>query len=77
LLGAVITLRGIESDIEESQREWLYNAAYSHFESAMDFPKYDQAIADARQDLINEMDPDFVPPAPRCPYTPDMFEARA
>lgn len=46
------------------------------WESGVDWEKFDSAVAEARADKVAELQgdaPDYIPPAPRCPHTLDLF----
>lgn len=47
--------------------------AYNAFCESIDWPKFERLVEEARDELRAELDPDFVLPTPRCPYTPDLF----
>ena len=53
-----------------------YEDAQHAFDAGMDWPKYEAALADLIAEKQNEKladDPNYIPPAPRCPYTLDLF----
>jgi hypothetical protein len=53
------------------------DGAYQEISGAIDWPKYEAAIAELRADKEAELialDPDFVPPPVRCPSTLDLFK---
>jgi hypothetical protein len=84
LLGAM--LGGFEEQ-EGDRLDWaVYNVVcdgdgiYSEWSNAVDWAKYEAAIAEKRADLeaeLREDDPDFVAPPVRCDRTIDMFTGRA
>jgi hypothetical protein len=78
LLRAVMDLKDWTRDDDLS----LYyrvtdDGAYQEISDAIDWPKYEAAIDDIRRDKESELhalDPDYVPPAVRCPVTLDLFK---
>jgi hypothetical protein len=81
----IALLDGFE-EAEGERLDWaVYNLVcdgdglYHEWESAVDWTKYEAAIADKRADLEEELradDPDYVAPPVRCDRTIDMFSGK-
>lgn len=56
------------------------DAAFMAFQGAVDWDKFDRECADKRGEMLADMRREagetFVPPTPRCPDTPDMFNGK-
>lgn len=52
---------------------------FSEWSENIDWPKFEELVTEKRAKLLaekKELDPEYVPPTPRCPYTLDLFERR-
>lgn len=58
-------------DIDGLYHEWSNGVDWEAVEKDVE-----ELHEEKRQELLAE-DPDYIPPAPRCPYTLDMFDGRA
>jgi hypothetical protein len=79
LLVAAMKLSGWTRDDDLSLYYMVTDdGCYGEISGAMDWPKYEAALAELRAekeaDMI-EIDPDYIPPAVRCPNTLDLFKA--